>query len=278
MTHLKRLASGLLSCFCILSVSQSVWANNLVTTVQGNKVEAVISLPGNITADFTIQFEETIGLTQSSIGISAELINITDQNLLNRLPDLANISLVSEFPMLITVEPPSSQGFSFSGIAAVDIHTHNLEYVAGTPLRFFKAPVGGNFEDITMTMGSGSYRARGTTGKFSQFIIVADLRTPIAVIDTKFDRLNDKLQQFSSQITTDLFADLSSQLNQINVFINQADYKSASESVTEFIRTLETEQGNGLANVWRSSRDVDNVAGELIAEANTLRFSLRLIN
>lgn len=253
-------------------------ADPVELTVQGNKVEAVINLSGNVSADLTLTFENSVGLTADNIGITAQLIDITDLSLLNRLPDSVNFNLLAAFPMLITIEPPSTKGFAFSGLATVDIHTHNLEYLPGTPLRFFKAPLNGQFEDITATMGSGSYRARGTTGKFSQFLIVADLRPVLTVVNTKYNRLSNKLSLFSTQIEPSLYTELSSKLSEIQQLISQQNYVAASNMVDHFSRTIEQADADDIPNVWRSSRDIDNIAGELIAYANTLRFSLRLVN
>ena len=180
--------------------------------------------------------------------------------------------------MLITVEPPSGQGLSFEGLVTVDIHTHNLEYTAGTPLRLFKAPLGGQFKDITMTMGSGSYRARGTTGKFSQFLILADLRLPITVVNTKMSNLSSALSGFSSQMSSVTYTSLNAKLTEVQQLITQQNYTQASNKLNEFKQLVEASSGVDIPDVWRSSRDIDNVAGELMALANTLRFSLRLIN
>ncbi len=253
-------------------------ADPVELTVQGNKVEAVINLTGNVSADLTLTFQNSVGLTADNIGISAQLIDITDLNLLNRLPDSLNTNLLAAFPMLITIEPPSNKGFAFSGLATVDIHTHNLEYLPGTPLRFFKAPLNGQFEDVTATMGSGSYRARGTTGKFSQFLIVADLRPVLTVVNTKYNRLSNSLAGFSTQIEPVLYTQLSSKLSEVQQLITSQDYVLASNKVDDFSRIIEQADQSDIPNVWRSSRDIDNVAGELIAYANTLRFSLRLVN
>ncbi len=277
MTAFKALALSVTTLLLSLGSAASK-ADPVELTVQGNKVEAIINLTGNVSADLTLTFENSVGLTADNIGITAEVVNITDLSLLNRLPDTLNINLLTAFPMLITIEPPSNKGFAFSGLATVDIHTHNLEYLPGTPLRFFKAPLNGQFEDITATMGSGSYRARGTTGKFSQFLIVADLRPVLTVVNTKYNRLSNKLSAFSTQIDPVLYTELNSKLNEVQQLIAAQNYILASNKVDDFSRIIEQADPADIPNVWRSSRDIDNVAGELIAYANTLRFSLRLAN
>ncbi len=246
--------------------------------VQGNSAEAIISLPGGISADITLEFENAVGLTAENLGITAEVIDVSALSFLQRLPSSSAVTPAALFPMMITIEPKQSSGFSFSGVATVDIHTHNLEYTAGTPLRFFKAPLNGEFKDITMTMGAGSYRARGSTGRFSQFIIVADVRPALVVINSKFADLENALNQFSSQIDAIVFSTLQQNIAEINQAIIVQDYSLASNKVSQFILNVKANRGKAIPDVWRSSRDIDNVMGELIAYANTLRFSLRLAN
>jgi len=272
---LSRLAVTIVSCGIFMSAHSSPVE---LTVNGGKKVEAVIELAGGIEADFTISFENAIGLNENSIGLTAEVIDIANLNILNRLPSSLDTNLLSAFPMLITVEPPAGQGLSFEGLVTVDIHTHNLEYTAGTPLRLFKAPLGGQFKDITMTMGSGSYRARGTTGKFSQFLILADLRLPTTVVNTKMNNLSSTLSGFSSEMSSATYTSLNSKLTEVQQSITLQNYVQASSKLNEFKQLVEAARGIDIPDVWRSSRDIDNVAGELMALANTLRFSLRLIN
>lgn len=249
----------------------------LTVNVQGNTVEVLVHLPGDISADMTLKFENAVGLTKESLGLSAELIDVNSLDFINRLPDTISITPALAFPMMITIEPEAGSGFSFSGVATVDLHTHNLEYTAGTPFRFFKAPLNGEFKDITETLGSGSLRTRGTTGKFSQFIVVADLRAPLLVVQEKFNDLQNALAEFSPQINAVTYSALLQDINDINQLISLQKYNKASNQLNAFKRRINDNRGVNIPDVWRSSRDISNVAGELIAFANTLRFSLRLI-
>jgi hypothetical protein len=259
-------------------VSTNAFAEPLEVNVRGNAVEANIALPGGITADLTLRFENAIGLTKDSIGISAELVDVTALSFVNRLPNSLSVTPSAAFPMMITIEPLANSGFSFSGLATVDIHTHNLEYTANTPLRFFKAPLNGQFKDITMTTGAGSYRARGSTGKFSQFIIVADLRAPTTVIAEKFADLSNAASQFSSSMSATASAEVAQRIGELEQLINAGDYVQAASKLNSFNRYVNDNRGLHIPDVWRSSRDISNVAGELMAYANTLRYSLRLID
>ncbi|WP_372763369.1 DUF6689 family protein [Pseudoalteromonas sp.] len=277
MWYPKNFLTFVFTATILLLSTQSVASEPLSIDIQGNKVEAVIHLPGGISADITLQFENTVGLTKDSLGLSAELVDVTSLSFLDRLPDVTNIVPALAFPMMITIEPKADSGFSFSGLATVDVHTHNLEYTAGTPLRFFKAPLNGEFKDITVTMGAGSYRVRGATGGFSQFIIAADLRASLVVVNNKFNDLQTALNDFAAQIDSDVYTQLLQDLADINQLILLQEYNAASNKLNAFKRSVNDNRGNNIPDVWRSSRDIRNVAGELIAYANTLRFSLRLV-
>lgn len=278
MLHIKNITTKVLAATAILFSAVSFASEPLSVNVQGNKVEVFVHLPGGISADLTLQFENAVGLTKESLGLSAELIDVTSLDLIDRLPNGLDITPAAAFPMMITIEPKADSGFSFSGVASVDLHTHNLEYTAGTPFRFFKAPLNGEFKDITKTLGSGSLRTSGSTGKFSQFIIVADLRAPLVVVEQKFNDLQTALNEFSPQINAGVYSALSQDLNEISQLISAKDYTIASNKLNAFNRRINDNSGLNIPNVWRSSRDISNVAGELIAYANTLRFSLRLAN
>ncbi|TWX72774.1 DUF6689 family protein [Colwellia sp. C1TZA3] len=278
MLHIKSITIKVLAATAILLNTISFASEPLSVDVQGNKVEVIVHLPGDISADLTLQFENAVGLTRDSLGLSAELIDVTSLDIIDRLPNGLNITPAAAFPMMITIEPKANTGFSFSGVATVDLHTHNLEYTAGTPLRFFKAPLNGDFKDITETLGSGSLRTRGTTGKFSQFIIVADLRAPIVVVEQKISDLQTALNAFSPQINAAVYSALLQDINEINQLISTQDYNTASNKLNAFNRRINDNRGINIPDVWRSSRDIRNIAGELMAYANTLRFSLRLID
>ena len=59
--------------------------------------------------------------------------------------------------------------------------------------------------------------------------------------------------------------------------VASGDYNSALEAVEDFRARAQARSGDYLANEWRATRDVDNQAGELVAGANTLRFSLAYV-
>jgi len=239
--------------------------------ISGSTVSASIELPGGVGADLTLAFEEALGLGVDSLGLSADLTSASA--LLGRLPSGA--SLPTAFPVVVRVEPPQSGPLSFSGIASLELHTHNLAFTAGTPLRLFRAQSGGPFVDITESMGMGSYRVRGSTGGFSEFIIVADTRSADAVIESKYDALQATLESDSS-LDSALVAALQGHIDASYSAYAAGSYVAAAQEIESFADLVSDESGTAIPNVWRSARDLFNTAGELRAAASTLRLSLNL--
>lgn len=248
-------------------------ANGLASVqVSQNKVTARVELPGGLAADLEIQFEQALGLSADSIGLSARVIDPGDLNIVSRLP--ASVSVPVGFPVLITIDPPSSGPLSFSGIASIDLHTHNLTYVANSPLRLFTAEPGKKFQDITASTGLGSYRTGANKGGFSEFLILADVRPVDTVIADKFQRLQSKLDASASAIAANVLPSLQSALTAARNAYLANDTVLASERIQQFAELVKQNSGSGIPDVWRSTRDVVNVAGELRSGASTLKFSL----
>jgi hypothetical protein len=239
--------------------------------VSGNQAEASIALLG-LGLDLTLELEDASGLSASSLGLTAELVDVTD--LLGRLP--AGVSLAGGLPLLVSIEPPSAGGLSFTGTATVCVHTHNLEFVPGTGLRLFKAPLGGAFTDITESMGAGSYRARGRCGGFSELLILLDLRPTSAVVDDKLARLADLLAAHDEAMTPSVAEALAEGLAAVDGEWLDGDETGAIAELDAFTAVVEAHSGADIPDLWRATRDVVNVAGELRAAAATLRFSLAL--
>jgi uncharacterized protein DUF6689/FIMAH domain-containing protein len=241
-------------------------------TVDGNEISVTISLPGGLGADLTIGFEEVTGLSLANLGISARVVNPLSLSFLSRLPSGTLLAL----PLVIRIEPPPAGGLTFKGVASLGLHTHNLNYSLGTPLRLFSAPLNGRFEDITAGIGAGSYRARGDKGGFSEFIIVLDLRNINAVINGKFDRLEEMLEDYEGAMPGSVYDDLETRLEAARAAFNVGATQQAIQQIDGFLAAVEAHSGTEIPNVWRSARDLVNVAGYLREGAATLRFSLEL--
>ena len=93
-----------------------------------------------------------------------------------------DVSIPEAFPVLIRIEPTPSSALTFAGVVSVSLHTHNLVLAANSPLALYSGPADGPLRDITRSVGIGSYRAGGSGGGFSEFMIVADTRPIDTVI------------------------------------------------------------------------------------------------
>lgn len=239
-------------------------------TASGNQATVVIGTPSAPLADVTLSFEDASNLSPSALGVSAELVSLTDPALLARLPDLGLIQLDGAFPLLLTIEPPAVGGLRFRDSGRIEIHTHALAYSLGSSFRLFKASVGGPFRDITDEIAQGSVRARGTYGGFSQFLVVADVRTSSSVIATKITALRDLV----AALPLSERGAFNAQIDNAEAAVAAADYAAALAAIDAIRSRAESRGGMFIANEWRATRDADNLAGELIAGAATLRFSV----
>ncbi len=241
--------------------------------VDGNELRAEISLPGGIGADLTVAFEQVVGLTESNAGLDVSLVNPLDTALLSRLTQAL---VPATFPVLLRIEPPASGGLSFSGPVTIALHTHNLPYLPGTLLRIYGASLGEPFEDITEYVGSGSYRCRGKKGSFSEFLILVDLRPLSLTIREKLERLEVTLEDNEALIDPAVFSQLTALAAQIRSAYEGGNKALAVTRANQFLALVTSNSGAAIPDVWRSSRDVVNVAGLLRAAGETLRFSLSL--
>jgi hypothetical protein len=258
--------------FAILAALPAAGQGIVGSSVNGNEVSLTLSLPGGIGANLTLGFEEVTGLSVENLGISAYLANPSSLGFLSRLPSGTVLAL----PLVVRIEPPAAGGLTFKGVASLNLHTHNLSYAPGTPLRFFSAPLGGQFEDITTGIGAGSYRARGTKGGFSEFLIALDLRGVDQIIERKFDRLEAMLESYEGAMPGSVYYDLEHRLAAARTDYNVGATASAIQKIDGFLAVVEQHSGTAIPNVWRSARDLVNVAGYLREGAATLRFSLEL--
>lgn len=273
---MKSLSMSLaLSAALALTCADALATGIVDAQVEGNTLEASIEVSSGVSAELTVDFENAVGLSADSLGLSAVVLSPMDVALLQRFGDAA-VSLAGGFPVLLRIEPPASGGLSFSGLVTIELYTHNLQYEANTPLRLFSAPSGGNFVDVTSSVGSGSYRTGARKGTFSEFLIVADTRSLDNVIEEKFARLEGLLESHGAQISGSLGADLAGLVDAGRSAHSSGATVAAIQYTETFATTVAERGGDGIPNVWQSSRDLVNVAGELRAAADTLRFSLTL--
>jgi hypothetical protein len=252
--------------------SRAAAAQSLPVDVQasGNTATVQIGNPAAPLAELTLTFDDASNLSPASLGVSARLVNVGDPTLLARLPDASLTRLDSALPLLITIEPPANGGLSFRRTGRFELHTHALTYSLGSNFRVLKAPIGGAFHDTTEEIAPGSVRARSRYGGFSQFLVVTDLRTTASVVAEKIAALRARVASLPAS-EQPAFA---SQLDLVEAGVASHDYASAITAVDLISERAQARAGHGLLDEWRATRDADNQAGELLAGAATLRFSL----
>ena len=260
------LAAGLLAA----TGNASAQTVPVAVDVSGNVATIQVGDPLHPLADLTITFDDASGLSAASLGVSANLVDPTDPALLARLPDPRLIRPDSALPLLVTIEPPSAGGLSFRRTARVELHTHALAYSVGSSYRLIKAPLGGSFRDITDEIASGSVRARGTTGGFSQFLVVTDLRETGAVVTEKFGRLRADVDTLPAAEQA-AFDDL---VDAAQAAVDSGDYASAMAALDAVRARAAARAGSAITDVWRADSAANNQAGALIADTATLKFSV----
>jgi hypothetical protein len=237
-------------------------------SVSGNTATVVVGNAALPLADVTLAFDSPHGLSAANLGVAAQLVSISDPGLLARLPGTL-ASLDPSFPLLLTVEPPAG-GLSFDRLVHVEIHTHALAYTYGTSYRLFKAPLGGAFRDITNEVSQGSVRARGTSGGFSQFLILADVRRTGDVVSEKLQRLRTRIASLAPAEAAPLEAYRAAAAQAV------ADrrYDDALASLDALAARTDARAGTAIADTWTAGGGAVNDAGEILAGVDTARFSI----
>ena len=238
--------------------------------VSGDAATAIIGSPLlPPLADMTLDFEDASGLSASSLGLTARLVSPLDSGLLARLPSGILNTIPMTLPLLVTVEPPRTGGLSFRTVR-VEVHTHLLPYSTGSSLRLFKASLGSGFVDITDEIAPGSVRARGTTGGFSQFLILIDLRYTSTVIATKLSALRNRVNTLPWSERAPFHA----LIDRAEDAVDEGDFVDALDAAQDIADRALARAGTHLLDEWRATRDGNNQAGDLIAGAHTLKFSI----
>lgn len=268
----RLLTARLLSAVFVLFASATVSAQSLpvAVDVSGETATVRIGSAASPVADLTLIFDDATGLGASSLGVSAQLVSLSNPALLSRLPNAQLTQLDAAFPLLVTIEPPAGGGLSFVRTVRVEMHTHALDYSAGSAYRLFKAPLGGSFSDITDEVAPGSVRARGTTGGFSQFLVLADLRPSDVVVAQKFSALRAIVATLPAAERPPLTASLDS----AEAAVAAGDFVAANNAVDAFRAQASARAGQGIAQTWQAGGALANPAGQLLAGSATLKFSI----
>lgn len=247
----------------------SAQALPLDVTISGESAQVRIGSLATPIADLGLTFDDASGLSAASLGLGAQLVSITSPALLARLPG-TDVTLSPDLPLMITVEPPTLGGLSFQRRVHVEVHTHALAYTAGSRFRLFKAPLDGAFRDVTQAVEPGSVRTRGTTGGFSQFLVALDLRPTDLVVAQKIAWLRGQIALLPALEA----APLNAQLDAVELALGDEHYADAIGSIDAMRARVSARAGTTIPDQWRATRDVANVAGELLSGLDTLAFSI----
>jgi len=270
----NRLCTVLYSALVLSASSVSGYGQTaVVPTISGSELTARIELANGVAADLTITFEKVIGLNPSALALTATLIDPKDVGFAGRLSDTA-VSIPAAFPVVVRIDPTASSALSFEGVYKLSLYTSNLTLAANSPLRLYRAPSGGAFQDMTGFLQAGSVRAGGSGPGFSEFVIVADARVIDTVIAAKFDALQSQLSANSPAIDPAVAADLQQRLSQARSAYNANSLAAAIDGITAFGDQVKKQSGGAIPNVWRANGGPVNVAGLLRSAADTLKFSL----
>lgn len=233
-----------------------------LTTKMGRKLTVRLAFGGRQALDL------------EQLDIHAEDVDPKDPKLLARIPN--GVTIPEEFPVLIHVDPGSNDEQAFRGNVSYEVETDDIDFLTSLDARLFKAPDGEAFEDITRTYGLGSFRARGSSGSFSELMLLRDRRDNKKTLTAKFQALNALLRSHRSAIDSDVYSDALTLLDAARSAYQDGDLDTAKAGLEDFAHLVEAESGNGVPDIWVSTGGVqrDNVAAELLGAAQTTSFNL----
>lgn len=252
----------------------------VVTIIGGDKARADITLPnpggGNYTAEFDLEFEPANlqNLTVQCLGITADVLDAGEiTNIQSRLPHPGNQTIDPAFPVRVTVEPPVACGLAFQDQYDVTLDTEDLVYAPFSPYRLVKAPIGGPFQYVTGTVTSGSVRARGRAGGFSEFVVIKD-NSPQYSIDCESQYTDLAAQLAAATLTPSARRTLEVDLAVSRAAYEAGDFQRAITLLANFDAHCAEFGGSSLPNRWRSARDLIDVEGNLLGGTDSLRFMM----
>jgi hypothetical protein len=265
--------AAITACLSLLSLPAQAANGIYDIEIDGNTAQVAIAL-GSASATLKVEFENVVGLSAESLGVSVQAVDPLAPGFLSRLG--SGVSLPAAFPLVVKIAPPSNGGLSFSGVVSVELYTHDLQYTIGSPFRLYSSPDGGSFTDVTTFVGSGSIRSGGSKADFSEFIIAADVRPLASAISAKYSKLAALLNQHAASMSSSLQSELVGLYNASQSAYASGQYVAAITYLEAFDEKVVAASGNGVPDIWRSSRDLVNIAGRLRSAAATLRYSLTL--
>lgn len=272
----RTLAIAAALCLTMAPMANAVAVLPDTITVTDNQLKASVQVSNTIAVDLTVSFEKVIGLNANTLSVSAELLSPLDSAITDRLGS-ALIAPAAAFPVIVSLTPDPDSGFAFEGVATVELYTKAIHYTPDLPLRLFTSHAGGTFEDITTLVSAGSIRARGNTGKFSDFMILLDTRTPATIVADKAAALDAFVNAQSHSISAPLLSTVESLLSSLSLAVSSQDYDTALDETDALITVIENSDKGAMPDVWQASDSLTNVKGELLSSLTSLRYALRVM-
>ncbi len=266
---------------CLLFFCATAAHAQVTVSIVGDTATATISLPapsGTYDAVFTVEFDNPRNLSETCLGLTADVLDATEiANIQSRLPSPGTQSIDPNFPVRVTVEPSPACGLAFDNEIRVEMHTGELTYTSFSPYRLFKAPLGQPFFDITSAVVSGSVRARGSSGGFSEFVMVlTSTQNYDGDVFEDFDDLANEIK--SPSLTATAQATLEADAALANAAYDVGNYTQAIAYLDQFETHLRSLAGTAVPNQWRAQRDLVDDTGEILSIVATLRFNLGRLN
>jgi len=267
----------------LLGPAAAIAGSVVVTIIGGDTARADITLSdvnGTYTAEFELEFEtENLkNLTVECIGITADTLDATEiADIESRLPHPGQQVIDPAFPLRVTVDPPVACGLQFQDHYEVTLETDDLVYAPFSPYRLVKAQPGKPFQYVTGSVTSGSVRARGRAGGFSEFVIIKD-QSPQYAIDCESEYTNLGVQLAIATMSPAVRRTLETDLAISHAAYEVGDYASAITLLENFNAHCAEFGGEALPNIWRSARDLEDTEGELIGGTSSLDFMMGRLN
>ncbi|HEY6985923.1 MAG TPA: DUF6689 family protein, partial [Rhodanobacteraceae bacterium] len=195
----------------------------------------------------------------------------------SRLPHPGQQIIDPAFPVRVTVEPPPACGLQFQDQYEVTLETDDLVYAPFSPYRLVKAQIGKPFQYVTGSVTSGSVRARGRAGGFSEFVIIKD-QAPQYANDCENEYTNLANQLAMATMSPAARRTLETDLAVSHAAYEVGDYASAIALLDNFNAHCAEFGGESLPNLWRSARDLDDTEGQLVGGTSSLGFMMGRLN
>ncbi|MGQ0802182.1 MAG: DUF6689 family protein [Pseudomarimonas sp.] len=263
--------------FVLIALVASPVQADVVVTIIGDVATAAITVEEDdetYTATLRLEFQQPQNLTEACLGISAAFLDAAAIAAVDaRLPDPLGQQIDEDFPILVTVEPPPGCGLSFVNEVQFALTTSNLQYTDFSPYRIMKGPIAAPFADVTAAIESGSIRARGRGGAFSEFVIVEDINQDFSLDASELlADLADELDDPDIALTARTA--LEAELAVVESAFRSGQIASARQALLGFESDLRAFSGVGVPNGYAPDLGLTSEIGELLGLSGALGFQL----